>query len=117
MKAMRLYQDITRGQYMVTREAQPKLRDRRTRTQKVDAETGLSMWSTELTALLPPPDGAAVFECTTLGESAPELSVGEYVSPIGLEAMPWSTKDKETGETRTGVAFRAKELRPLSPAK
>ncbi len=112
MKAMRLYQDISKGQYMVTRETQPKLRDRKTKVQKVDGESGLPMWSTELTVLMPAPDGASVIEVTTLGE-APSVSIGEYVQPVGLEALPWNSQGQD-GQWRSGVAFRASELRSLT---
>lgn len=110
---MRLWLDVSRAQYMVTRNPEPKVGDRKTKVQKVDAESGLPMWTTELTALTP--KGASVLQVTTISETIPTVSVGEIVLPNELEALPWTNKDRD-GETRTGVAFRAAGLKVLTPA-
>jgi hypothetical protein len=68
------------------------------------------MWSTELTALTA--NGAAVIQVTTVSPTVPEVSVGEIVVPEGLEALPWTNKDRD-GELRTGIAYRATGLKVL----
>jgi hypothetical protein len=107
---MRLWLDVTKARFMVTCNPEPKLADLKTRTQKVDAESSLPMWSTELTALTP--NGASVIQVTTVGSSIPVVSVGEIVVPEGLEALPWTNKDRD-GEMRTGIAYRANALKVL----
>jgi hypothetical protein len=35
------------------------------------------------------------------------------VQPVGLEALPWNSQGQD-GQWRSGTAFRASELRPLT---
>ena len=110
---MRIFVDVTKQQFMVTRGAVPKVADRKTGVQKVDQASNLPMWTTELTALTP--NGASVLQVTTASAVAPAVSVGQTVVPEDLEALPWSNKDRD-GEMRMGIAFRASALRALTPA-
>ena len=80
----------------------------------VDRFTGLPMWSTELTVKTAE-NGAQVITVTTVGQTAPQVSLGDLVEPVDLEALPWTNTDA-TGQTRSGVAFKATELRALVPA-
>lgn len=98
----------------VSTRPEPKLKDLRTREQKVDRVTQLPMWVTDVTVKTEQ-YGAQVISVTTLGQSAPQVSLGDLVEVVDLEAMPWTNKDRETGELRSGVAFRATELRVLNP--
>lgn len=109
--SMKLYLDVTQQQFMVTCNPAPKIGDRKTGAQKVEQASGLPMWTTELTVLSP--SGASVIQVSTVGQVPPAVSVGEMVVPDSLEALPWSNKDRD-GEMRMGVAFRAKELRPVA---
>ena len=106
---IRIPVDIARAQYLVTSNSVPKVADRRTGVQKVDAKSQLPMWVTELTQI-GVAGGARVLQVTTVGETAPAVSIGETVVPEGLEAMPWESKD-DRGNLRFGIAYRADELR------
>lgn len=112
-KGLRLLLDVREVAFEVTANPEPKLEDIRTGVQKKDRETGLPMWTTELTAKTV--SGAQVIAVTTLGNAKPDVSVGEMVTPVGLEALPWSNTDRQ-GQVRSGVAFRANELRALVSA-
>lgn len=114
-KGLRLVLDQARiaFAYEVSARPEAKLKDLRTREQKVDRESGLPMWSTELTVKTE--NGAQVISVTTVGQSAPVVSLGELVEPVDLEALPWTNTDAN-GQTRSGVAFKATELRALVPA-
>jgi hypothetical protein len=107
---MRLWLDVSKARYMVTCNPEKKVADLKTGAQKIDAESSLPMWSTELTALTA--NGAAVIQVTTVSPTIPEVSVGEIVVPEGLEALPWTNKDRD-GELRTGIAYRATGLKVL----
>ena len=107
---IRIPVDITKAQYLVTSNTGPKIADRRTGVQKIDKKTELPMWVTELTQISAK-GGARVLQVTTLSETQPALSIGETVVPEGLEAMPWESKDNDTGATRFGIAYRADVLR------
>jgi hypothetical protein len=107
---MRLWLDVSKARYMVTCNPEKKIADLKTGAQKIDAESNLPMWSTELTALTA--NGAAVIQVTTVSPTIPEVSVGEIVVPEGLEALPWTNKDRD-GELRTGIAYRATGLKVL----
>jgi hypothetical protein len=103
--------DIAKMQFLGTRASAPKVADRKSGAQKVDPRSGLPMWTTELTAISA--SGARVMQVTTASQFAPEIAVGEFVVPVGLEALPWENVDRE-GKTRSGIAYRATELRPAS---
>ena len=106
---MRLFLDVSKARYMVTCNPEPKVADLKTGVQKVDRESNLPMWTTELLALAHS-GGASVIQVTTVGQVPPQLSIGEPVVPEDLEALPWSNRGGD-GETRMGIAFRASALR------
>lgn len=112
---MRKLLDVSGVQFQVTRRPAPKLASLRSGTQKVDPRTGLPLWTTQVTAL--DETGAEVIEVVNASQAAPEVTVGQLVVPVELEMRPWSNKDKESGEVRSGTAYRAAELRPLVPAE
>jgi hypothetical protein len=105
--SMKLYLDVTAQSFMVTAAPKAKIADRKTGVQKSDHESGLPMWTTELMAM--GADGAPVIAVTTASAAVPQLAQGKSVVPEGLEALPWSNKDRD-GELRMGIAFRAKAL-------
>jgi len=96
---MELRIDTTGTQFMVTREAAPKL-DRETKTQRADRNTGALLWVVQVMAL--DASGGEILAVTV--DAEPKVSVGQYVALSGLRAIPWSQ-----GE-RSGVAFRATGL-------
>src|SRR5437870_2377830 len=97
-----LYLDVTRYQYTVTLNPQPKLDQNGKQKYTRD---GAPMFQTQMQAL--DEDGASILTVTTAGEK-PNVTVGQVVTPFGLEAIPWNTNGK------TGVAYRARELRPVA---
>jgi len=97
--SMELRIDTTGVQFMVTREAAPKL-DHETKTQRADRVTGALLWVVQVMAL--DPTGGEIIAVTV--DAEPKVGVGQYVALTGLRAIPWSQ-----GE-RSGVAFRATGL-------
>jgi hypothetical protein len=96
---MELRIETTGVQFMVTREAAPKL-DHETKTQRADRLTGALLWVVQVMAL--DATGGEILAVTV--DVEPEVSVGQYVTLSGLRAIPWTQ-----GE-RSGVAFRAAGL-------
>lgn len=105
---MRLMLDTSTVAFQVSGSAGPK-NDQNGR-QKVD-RNGVPMWTLQVIAQ--ESNSAEVFSVTVAGEK-PNVTVGERVSLVGLEAIPWANKDKQTGELRSGTAFRAVEIKPLT---
>ena len=100
-RAMKLYVDTSTKQVMVTREPAEKLDDKG--RQKSERDTGRLLWSTQV--FIQDEEGGEVIVVTTAGER-PNVKVGQPVTLSKLEALPWSTNG------RSGVAFRASELKP-----
>ena len=80
--------------------------------QKVDAVTGWPVWTVELTGFTNEEEGSSVLPVNTPSPTAPQLRWREPVEAVELEMIPWSQKGRD-GEIRSGVAFRAKDIRPL----
>jgi hypothetical protein len=72
--------------------------------QKADRE-GAPMWTTQVIAQ--EIDGAEVLTVTVAGVK-PSVTVGQRVSVVGLEAIPWNNNGKH------GVAFRAEQISPVA---
>jgi hypothetical protein len=102
---MKLYVDMTGKQVSVSRDPEPK-KDQNG-AQRSERDTGRAMWSTQVFVL--DQSGGEVITITTAGEK-PNVTVGQLVTPVLLEAMPWATNG------RNGVAFRATELKTASVA-
>jgi len=100
----------TRGNaYEVSRRPVPKMAPNG--VQKVDAFTGWPLWAVELAVFRNEEDGSAVFTTSVASPTVPELEWREPVEVVDLEIIPWAQKGRD-GEIRSGVAFRAKEIRP-----
>jgi hypothetical protein len=97
---MKLYVDTSAKQITVTLEAVEK-KDQNGR-QRTERDTGRPMWSTQVFVL--DDVGGEVITVTTAGER-PNVKVGQPVSLVNLEALPWATNG------RSGVAFRASEIK------
>lgn len=97
---MRLDINMTGKQFSVSREAEPK-KDQQG-NQRRHKDTGAPMWSTQVYVL--DDSGGEIITITTAGEK-PMVKVGQFVTPVQFEAMPWATNGKN------GVAFRATELK------
>ena len=103
---MAIYVDTNRNTYQVTRRAQPKV-DTRTGEQKTDRVTKQLLSTVEVLQLSLNDEGGEVITVSLPGPQ-PEFTVGQQVTPIDLEALPWSQGD------RSGVAYRAKALAPVT---
>jgi hypothetical protein len=103
---MKLTIDITGKTFQVTKEAEPK-KDQKGQ-QRFQRDTNLPMWATQV--LVQDQDGGEVITITTAGHK-PEVTVGQLVTPVQFEAMPW------VQEGRHGVAFRSTELKIASAAR
>lgn len=103
---MRLYVDISKVTFTVTKNPEPK--NDQNGQQKHRRDDGAPMWVTQVMAL-DEETGGEMLSVTVAGQM-PNVSVGQMVSPVELEAIPWATNG------RHGVAYRAAELRVLSGA-
>jgi hypothetical protein len=80
--------------------------------QKVDAFTGWPVWSVQLTTWTNEADGSDVLVVSVASPTVPPLTWRQPVEVADLEMIPWSQKGRD-GDVRSGVAFRAKEIRPV----
>ena len=97
---MKLIVDTSSKHVMVSREPVEKADERG--KQKVERGTGRPMWSTQV--FVQDDEGGEVITVTTAGVK-PDVTVGQIVSLVKLEALPWATNG------RNGVAFRAEEIK------
>ena len=81
--------------------------------QKVDSSTNWPVWSVELTGFTNEDEGSTVIVVNVPAPQMPELRWREAVEVVDLEMIPWSQKGRD-GDIRSGVAFRAREIRPLN---
>jgi hypothetical protein len=81
--------------------------------QKIDAATKLPVWSVQLTGWTNEDEGNHVLLVNVPSATMPALRWREPVEVVDLEMIPWSQKGRD-GEIRSGVAFRAKEIRPYA---
>ncbi len=79
--------------------------------QKVDAATGWPVWAVQLTTWTNEDEGSDVLVVNVASPTVPQLRWREPVEVLDLEMIPWSQKGRD-GDIRSGVAFRAKEIRP-----
>ena len=103
---MKLRIDKSKVSFTVTKETQNKT-DNEGR-QRADRTTGELLFTVQVMAL--DDTGGEMLTVTVAGQP-PKVSVGQTVDPVELEAIPWAQNG------RNGVAYRAKELKPLTAAK
>ena len=96
---MKLIVDTSKKHVMVSKE--PVEKTEQNGRQKVERGTGRPMWSTQV--FVQDDEGGEVITVTTAGVR-PEVTVGQIVSLVKLEALPWATNG------RSGVAFRAESI-------
>ncbi len=96
---MRLLQDISGVTFTVTLGVEEK-KDANGK-QRFNKD-GAPMWQVQCMAL--DKTGGEMLKITVAGER-PNVSLGQIVVPVELEALPWNQNG------RSGVAFRAKEIR------
>ncbi|MGN9913598.1 hypothetical protein ACTMTJ_39305 [Phytohabitans sp. LJ34] len=102
---MKLYVDAKGKQVTVSKDPEPK--NDQNGNQRSEKGTGRLMWSTQVFVL--DETGGEVLTVTTAGEK-PGVTVGQLVHPIQWEAIPWATNG------RSGIAYRATELKPAAGA-
>ncbi|MGW0230904.1 hypothetical protein ACWDWO_21555 [Actinopolymorpha singaporensis] len=104
---MKLIVDTSVHTFTVTKAAEPKTdQDGR---HKADRRTGELLFVVQVMAL-EPESGADIITITVAG-APPKVAVGQTVTPVELEAIPWATGG------RNGVAFRAKALEAKQAVK
>jgi hypothetical protein len=103
---MRLVLDTSRVRYTVSKP--PDTKTDLDGKQRSDKRTGELLFQVQLVAF--DETGAEVITVTVAGQ-LPKVTVGQDVHPVELEAIPWSQ------EKRSGVAYRAREVRPAQQVK
>jgi hypothetical protein len=103
---MKLRIDKSKVTFTVTKETQNKT-DNEGR-QRADRTTGELLFTVQVMAL--DESGGEMLTITVAGQP-PKVTVGQQVDPIELEAIPWAQNG------RNGVAYRAKELKPVAGVK
>lgn len=98
--------DTSQLSFLVGAEAEPKM-DRENKTQRTDNNTGEMLFVVNLGVLLPGNQPMSSIQVTVAGK-APEVTKGTQVVPVELEAIPWNQG------TRSGVAYRAKDIKPVT---
>jgi hypothetical protein len=102
---MQLLIDISRKSFSVGRPFEAKLDENG--IQKLDRETRLPLFAAQLVVM--DDQGADTIIVTVAGQP-PQLKQGQAVSLVNLVALPWANNG------RSGVAFRADEVRTPSAA-
>ncbi len=83
------------------------IRERGTNRPRTDTETGEPLFAVQLVALI---EGRANVITVKVPGEPPAVPQGAPVRVLGLVATPW------TMEGRSGVAFRAARIEPISPS-
>jgi len=98
-------------EYEVSKAAVPKLDQNG--VQKVDFVSKFPVYVVQVTAWTNEDSGSDVLEVAVASPTPPVLRWREPVEVVDLEMIPWSQKRRD-GEVRSGVAFKAAAIRPLS---
>lgn len=107
---MRLLIDTSQVTFTVSRAAQARNDQNGVqRTTKSEDGTIVPTWTVQLVAM--DAAGAEVINVTYAGHNPPKVAVGQPVSPIALQAIPWAQNGKN------GTAFRATDFKTVSAAK
>src|SRR2546421_8164213 len=80
--------------------------------QKIDPVTKFPVWSVQLATWTDEDTGSDVFVVSVASATMPDLRWRQPVEVVDLEMIPWSQKRRD-GDVRSGVAFKAKEIRPV----
>ena len=81
--------------------------------QRVNKMTGLPVWTVGLLVLDTAAETAEDLMVSVASATMPAVRWREPVEVTGLEVVPWQSRDKKTGEDRSGVVFRVSEIRPI----
>ena len=112
MSRIKYVLDTSALEFEVAKTAVPKVDDKG--VQKVDQVSKSPVWSVEITAYLGEDEGADTMTVSVASAVKPELRWRQPVELVELEMIPWSSKGRNDRDPiRSGVAFRAKEIRPV----
>ena len=114
MSRIKYLLDTSGMEFEVAKSPVPKVDDKG--LQKIDPVTKWPVWAVEVTAWMGEDEGAEALVVAVAAESRPELRWRQPVELVEVEMLPWSNKSRRDGEIRSGVAFRAKEIRPVDMA-
>ena len=81
--------------------------------QKSDPVSKLPVWSVQLTTWTNEDEGSDVLVVSVAAPAAPALKWRQPVQVVDLEMIPWTQKRRD-GEVRSGVAWKATEIRPVA---
>src|SRR5262245_54747353 len=98
-------------EFEVSRKPEPKTAPNG--AQKVDTQTGWPVWSIQLATFTNEGEGSDVLVVSLAAPTMPQLRWREPVEVVDLEMIPWSQKGRD-GDIRSGVAFRAREIRSMA---
>jgi hypothetical protein len=101
---MRLLVDTSEIQFTTGRPFAPKTDQ--AGVQRTEKGTGRPLVAIDGT-------GAETINVTVAGENPPQLTQGQSVRPVGLEAIPWVKSNTSSAQ----VAFRATSVTPLGAVK
>lgn len=111
-KRLRYVLDTSGLEFEVAKTAVPKVDNEG--VQKKDHETGWPVWTVEVNAWLGEDEGAESLSIGIASAQKPELQWRQPVELVELELIPWASKGRQDRDPiRSGVAFRAREIRPL----
>lgn len=82
--------------------------------QKIDRETQWPVYTVVLLVLDVVRETAEDLTVSIPSPTAPSLTWRQPVSVVDLEMIPWASTGGRDGALRSGVAFRAKEIRPAA---
>jgi hypothetical protein len=103
--------DTSKLTFVVVSAPRPRVMDRETGEIKIDRE-GRSVYQVGLSAA----DESGRVDLLTVSVSgAPDVTLGQIVSPAGLVGFTWEQRNRD-GEVRWGIAFRAESISPARPA-
>jgi hypothetical protein len=108
--------DTSRFEFEVVKTAVAKVDNEG--VQKRDFVTKLPVWVVEVPAYMGEDEGAQQMSIAVASEVKPDLRWRQPVELVELEMIPWSSKGRSDRDPiRSGVAFRALEIRPVGAAQ
>ena len=115
MSRIKYVLDTSGLEFEVAKTAVPKVDERG--VQKIDQASKYPVWNVELTVYMGEDAGADTMNVGVASPEKPDVQWRQPVQVVDLEMIPWSSKGRQDRDPiRSGVAFRAKEIRPVEVA-
>lgn len=105
---MRLMVNTAQVQFMVGHEV--KAKNDQNGVQRTDRNTNVPMWTVQLVAI-EEGVGSEVINVTVTAVQPPKVTIGSFVTPVDLQAIPWAQNGKN------GVAYRATDIKQHTAPK